>query len=347
MIRLLRFACSLLLIGLTFGVLNAAAAPATASNGGWVEVGFGSASRGAGVSQTFGFSRNPSLAIGSDGTAVIAWEDDSSWNQEIYVKLWNGSGWVEMGPGSASGGGVSDTVSGSTEPAIAVASDGRPVIAWVERESEYSRGEIYVKGWDGLAWVEMGTGSASGGGISNSEDSYSSTPSLAIGPDGLPIIAWSEGLAGMGWIYVKKWDGSAWVELGAGSASGGGIGGGLGSPERPSLAIDPDGKPIVAWEGNLSMSREIYVKRWNGSSWIEMGTGSASGGGISNNKTNSASPSLAIGPGGAPVVAWEDRYEDQGRIYVRRWNGSAWVEMGAGSATADGIGSNPGQNKIP
>ncbi len=54
-----------------------------------------------------------------------------------------------------------------------------------------------------------------------------------------------------------------WVELGAGSASGGGIGGGLGSPERPSLAIDPDGKPIVAWEGNLSMSREIYVKRWN------------------------------------------------------------------------------------
>ena len=137
MIRLLRFVCLLLLIGLTLGVgtLNVAAAPAAASNGGWVEVGGGSASRGAGISQTFGFSENPSLAIGADGTAVIAWEDSDNGNKEIYVRRWNGSGWVEMGSGSASGGGISDTASRSTDPTLAVAADGRPVVAWMESDS--------------------------------------------------------------------------------------------------------------------------------------------------------------------------------------------------------------------
>ncbi len=342
MIRFLRFGFLVLLIGLTLGVgvLNAAPTPAAEANGGWLEAGPGSASRGAGISQTFGLSENPVLAIGSDGTTVIAWEEKNNENWEIYVKRWNGSAWVEMGPGSASGGGISDTTTRSTEPSLAVASDGRPVVAWVESQNEHSPGEIYVKVWDGSAWVANGADSASGGGISNSEESYSYNPSLAIGPDKMPIIAWSEALAGTGWIYVKRWNGSAWIETGVGSASGVGISGGAELSSDPSLAIGPDGIPVVSWQVLSNNNWEIYARRWNGSSWVEMGMGSASGGGISNNKTGSYSPSLAIGLDGAPVVAWSDHTEEAARIFVRRWNGSAWVEVGAGSATTVGIGNN-------
>ena len=172
MIRLLRFVWLLLLIGLTLGVggVNAAAAPDAAPNGGWVEVGAGSAARGGGISQNPGSSDHPSPAIGSDGTAVVAWQDNSSGNLEIYVRRWNGSAGVEMGPGSASGGGISDTTSRSTEPRVAVAADGRLVVVWMESASEYASGKIYVKGWDGSAWVELGAGSASGDGISNNAE---------------------------------------------------------------------------------------------------------------------------------------------------------------------------------
>ena len=44
-------------------------------------------------------------------------------------------------------------------------------------------------------------------------------------------------------------------------------------------------------------------------------TGSASGGGISDNGCCSYDPSVAVAPDGTPYVAWSD----SGGIYVRRW----------------------------
>jgi hypothetical protein len=63
------------------------------------------------------------------------------------------------------------------------------------------------------------------------------------------------------------------------------------------------------------------MQRWNGSSWVEVGTGSASGGGISDNSGNSRRPSLAIAPApdGMPYVTWYDDGGGDWEIYVRRW----------------------------
>ena len=49
----------------------------------------------------------------------------------------------------------------------------------------------------------------------------------------------------------------------------------------PSLALDDAGEPVVAWMDRASGFWEIYVKRFDGASWVEVGAGSASGGGIS------------------------------------------------------------------
>lgn len=77
-------------------------------------------------------------------------------------------------------------------------------------------------------------------------------------------------------------DGSAnagWTEVGIGSASGGGISHTDNMSDATSLAIGRDGQPVVAWvEGTPDANREIYVRRWNGLTWAEMGDGSASGG---------------------------------------------------------------------
>jgi hypothetical protein len=60
---------------------------------------------------------------------------------------------------------------------------------------------------------------------------------------------------------------------------------------------------------------EIYFRKWDGANWIEVPTGSASGGGFSNTVTfNSFSPSLIIGPDGKLMMSWED----QG-IYFKKW----------------------------
>jgi hypothetical protein len=138
-------------------------------------------------------------------------------------------------------------------------------------------------------WVEMGKHSASGGGISNNPGE-SLFPAIAIGADGHPVICWNDD-CGTGremrqQIYVKRWDGSGWVELGRGSASEAGISNDHAECEHPQVVLDSGGYPIVCWrseEGSRYARGQIYVKRWNGSAWVEMGAGSASGGGISNN----------------------------------------------------------------
>ena len=97
-----------------------------------------------------------------------------------------------------------------------------------------------------------------------------------------------------------------WVALGVDSASGGGISDNAGDSEDPSVCLDEDGNPVIAWEDDSSGNSEIYVKKWTGSAWSEIGSGSASGGGISNNNGYSGNPSIAIGADDKPVVAWDD-----------------------------------------
>ncbi|MCX5858752.1 MAG: fibronectin type III domain-containing protein, partial [Proteobacteria bacterium] len=318
------------------------------AQGGWVELGAGSAS-GNGISNTSGSSSFPgtnskALTIGTDGYPITAWSDSTNGNWEIYVRRFDGSAWVEMGTNSASSGGISNNAGASDRASIAIGSDGNPIILWDDNSSGDS--EEYVKRWDGSAWVEIGTGSASGGGISNNTGA-SLRNSIAIGSDGNPIIVWGDNSGGNDEIYLKKWNGSAWVEMPAGSASGGGISGTAGMSRPPFIIKGSDGNPIVAWSDYSIGNWEIYVKRWNGSAWVAMGTGSASGGGISNNTGDSYSPCLGLGSDGNPMVTWHDNFSGNYEVYVKRWNGSAWVAISAGSASGGGISNNAGTSYNP
>ena len=336
---------AVLLVGLAVGVGGAAGAVAPgalapddmAANAGWEEIGVGSAS-GGGISNNGGNSRIPAIVMGPDGP-IVAWYDNSIGNWEIYVRRWNGSAWVEMGAGSATGGGLTNNDGPSGSPTLAVGPDG-PVIAW----DDFDGGDfdIYLKRWNGSAWVGMGD-SATGSGVSNN-NSWSAVPSIAFAA-GAPIVAWHDNGSGNWEIYVRRWNGSAWVQMGPDSAVGGGISDNDGKSENPALAIGPDG-PIVAWEDDSSGDQEIYARRWNGSTWVEIGANSAGGGGISTGSGSAEAAALAVGPDG-PLLAWGDNSDGPWEIYVRRWNGSSWVEVGAGSATGSGVSSEDNWSRYP
>ncbi len=307
----------------------------------WEEVGVGSAS-GGGISNNVGASTYPSIAIAIDGTPYVAWEDYSGDNVDIYVRRWNGSNWIEVGAGSANGGGISETAGSSYKPSIAIATDGTPYVVWHDYSNDNA--EIYVRRWNGSSWVEVGDGSASGGGISNNLGN-SAWAAIAITLDGIPYVAWLDFSDGDdSETYVRSWNGNNWIEVGLGSASGGGISNDSGGTGSPSIATATDGTPYVTWSWSDDSSEdwEIYIRTWNGSNWIEVGAGSASGGGISNNTGDSSRPSIAIAIDGTPYVAWHDFSGGNAEIYVRRWNGSSWIEVGAGSASGGGISNNSG-----
>ncbi len=319
---------------------------AITANAGWTEVGAGSAS-GGGISDNGGISDAPSVAVALDGTLYVAWQDSSSGYDEIYVLHWDGATWQEVGAGSASGDGISGT-GAAANPSIAVAPDGVPYVAWKDIPLG---NEIYVRRWNGSVWEEVGSGSASGNGISDTGFAYG--PSLDIAPDGTPYVAWYDG-SDVDWeIYVRYWDGSAWEEVGFGSASGGGISDNAGDSSYPALAVDPtdpEPHPYIAWMDDSSGNNEIYVKHWDGNSWEEIGSGSASGDGISVNAGDSRLPSLAVEPDDPephPYIAWMDDSSGDWEIYVLRWDGHSWEEAGLGSASGGGISNTGGRSDDP
>lgn len=322
--------------------------PSFRPEGVWEELGH--STNGIGLNRTGGPTFRPSLCMDNSGRPVVSWRDDSSGKAAIYLRRWNGESWVEVG-GSASGGGVSGTPGIPREPSVAIGPDDHPVVSWMEEMGGES--EIYLRKWDGKSWVEL-EDSAAGGGLSRA-GGEAAHPALALDPSGFPVVAWY-GIPKLGSlplgrhrVYLKRWDGQRWRELG-GSASGGGISKSPGEAYMPSLSLDHLGNPTVVWHDNSSGNFEIYLRQWDGKMWNELG-GSASGGGVSNNHGNSWTPKgqvrcLQLDRKGNPIVAWYDDTPGNKEIYLRAWNGQAWMEMG-GSASGGGISNTPTESYHP
>lgn len=255
------------------------------------------------------------------------------------------AGWQETTAGSATRGGVSRNNGKSSMPSLAISVQGRPFLAWSDASG--GNAEIYIRRWDGLLWQEMSGRSATGGGISNNGGD-SSEPSVGVAPNGAVYVAWQDRSSGNSDIYVKWWNGSAWAEVGAGSATGGGISSNATLSRKPSVAVDTLGRPYVAWSDQRANVGEIFVKRWNGSYWEEVGGASATGGGISNNSGESADPVVAAGDDGSIFVAWSDDLAGDSEIYVRKYkDGQGWSDVGPGSSSGGGISNNDAASYNP
>ena len=198
----------------------------------WLELG-GSAT-GRGLSNSTGRAMGPSLSIPFSGNPVVAWADSTSLFQ-IYLKMWDGAQWVELG-GSAGGGGISNYPVGygsAFSPSLSPDKSADPVVAWLMSSSTISAWSIHLKRWNGVQWVGLGESAVSG----NTSISQAEGPSLAVDTLGNPVVAWLESVSGLNptvQVYLKAWDGTQWIELG-GSASGVGASGTTGLAFSMSL----------------------------------------------------------------------------------------------------------------
>lgn len=250
------------------------------------------------------YAYTPSMALRATDRPVVSFFDSTT---NVLVKEWNGSQWLSLGS-------IGQTT-GGTGPDIATRvrnSPGAPLydpigVAWDKYGGDTTQNDVYVKLRVGHTWVALG------GPIDVKITDNAHEPSLVLDKLGFPIVAWFEFNPDVGYtIYVKRWVGITWVQLGGPLVSDTWPRAGL------NLSIDSLGNPVIAFSGYdpVSTAYKVYVKRWNGFKWLQLGgvlgTDWASG------------PSVAIGSDNYPVVTWVQK----NNVYASRWNGKNWVSLG-------------------
>lgn len=237
--------------------------------------------------------------------------------------------WFGVGGSAATGLDRSPGI--STLPDLAITAAGQLWVAWEDHSP--TPAAIYALRWDGRAWQEL-AGSASGAGLSGALGGASSArPRLAVDSDGHAMIAWyaCQDIEVCN-IYLRRWTGSSWEELG-GSGSGGGISGTAALSWFPSIDLDPQGLPLVAWEewdapGTPAWENHIVLRRWDGAAWQPL-DGAASGSGLAGVQEHRSWPDLAVDGLGQPAVAWSYQSAPTSvTVQASRWDGSAWRLLG-------------------
>ncbi|MDZ7799401.1 MAG: Ig-like domain-containing protein [Trueperaceae bacterium] len=208
-------------------------------------------------------------------------------------------------------------------PRIALDHDEHPVVIWREDDADSTPPvDLYVKRWDGEAWVQLGSS------LSDDPDRFGpmyGVPDIAVDGTGAPIVAWTQPVRGLG--HVQRWDGTAWQGLGGGYNV---------DPDAPTyrvvMALDADDRPWIAWSEGNGSDRNVYVARWTGEDWALVGD--------ARDRTGHdvlGWPVLAFDAMQRPLVAWSqavDADRETYDVFVDRWNGTSWEALGSGFTSA-------------
>ncbi|KFE66082.1 Ig-like domain-containing protein [Hyalangium minutum] len=155
-------------------------------------------------------------------------------------------------------------------------------------------------------------------------DGATDRAAFALDRSGRPVIAWPAltSATGVTDLYVARSDTSSTTPLGGALRAQPSQ---TTSVSEVSVAVDNSNRPVVAWLEPVSDEEQVFVRRWNGSSWDELGP-------VPNPIANSDASGLVLATGDSdePVVAWQETDTSSvSRVYVYRWNGTAWAAVGA------------------
>jgi hypothetical protein len=90
--------------------------------------------------------QRPSLAVGSDDVAHLAWQSSAAGVYDIFTSRYEGGGWS---PPSN----VSETGFYSVDPDVAADGAGNVYVAWADEMGGLDHFQILCRRWDGSAWL--------------------------------------------------------------------------------------------------------------------------------------------------------------------------------------------------
>lgn len=182
-------------------------------------------------------------------------------------------------------------------------SDGNLFVAYLNIIPNTNTSRVTVKKRVGSNWELVGP-------LNFSLDCTSKLD-FKINHQNVPYVVYKSG-------RVQKFNGTSWEFVG-GSA--------YAYDRDLQMTFDNNDQPYIIYQGDSGP----IIKKFNGASWEEVGTQSLSA------FTNIREPRIIVDASNNIVIAFVDAAQ---KIFVMKWNGTAWVQLGSEIETNAGIGNN-------
>lgn len=251
-----------------------------------------------------GEANSISLAVDSKGTSYVAYSECMTADcsvTEARVKKFSGADWTQVGAVTKFTGGNANSIK------IALDRNDVPFVVFSDTSNG---GTARVMKLNGSSWVNVGNNL-----ISNGE---AIDISLALDSSDNPSVAYSECVNTDcldTQVSMKTLNGTVW-----GAFNGAGFS--VDSASYVSLALNSSSIPYVAYIHSDKISAITYDGSTGG--WVQVGTADFSAAGADH-------VSLALNSDGVPYVAFSNV---DGKVSVKKFNGSSWVQVGAASFSA-------------
>jgi hypothetical protein len=239
------------------------------------------------------------------GTTVpyLTYSEEST--EKAYLRMYDGTDWVDVGSQAFSDGKVFDT------KVFVYDDNGEPVpyVSYIDRRDM----KTTVKMYNGTSWVNVGSAQFSPDTIGNLELYVYDDASTPV-----PYVAFDDGAEGQQ-ASVMMYNGSNWSYVGDAGFSG--------STDNLSIFVYDDGGepvPYVALQDGGIGHGKSTVMMYNGLSWVNVGNDKFSDG-------DAGYISLYVyDDGGEPVpyLSFTDESRD-GKVTVMSYDGSDWVNVGS------------------
>lgn len=220
------------------------------------------------------------LAFMPDGTPMVALaQSNSSGQQQIHLRRFNGAGWDTVGTTSA-------PIAGATSPDLVISGAGAPIIAWQRRDLGAS--EIVVQRWNGATFDALGDPA------SDPARGAATFPSIALDGAGEIVVAFTQATTRTE-VVTRRLTGTTWTDLPSAHLTTDKSG------YTPQLATGPDGALHITFaeDGAAAPSTTIHVRRFDGSDWISVGQP------VAEAAAYLRAPTIVLPAANKLVVGWE------------------------------------------
>lgn len=267
---------------------------------------------------TDGHQQTPAMAVDAAGNFVVVWADDRDDNGVFQL---NARGLAADGSERIPVFTVNSAAQGQqTAPVVAMAPDGRFVVAWEDDPASDGRQQILVRGF-----APDGTQSFADRSVHDDVAGQRIRPAIGMDANAEFVVAWQDDSDGNGTYQIKArgFDASGAPRFAAMTVNSVA----QGQQRNPAIGVSATGRFVVGWEDDQDGDGlyQIIARGFD-----------ASGAGVLADFDVPASPAgqhlhpaIAMAPDGSFGAAWQDDGDHDGEYDIRarsfRPDGTAWL----------------------